>query len=334
MILVESYPVAVALCFITMLCWGSWANAQKLGRGDWRFQLFYWDYAIGVLLLALLLALTMGSMGAEGRSFSSDLAQASVRSIGLALLGGVVFNLANLLLVAAIDIAGMAVAFPLGCGISLILGTVVNHIAVPKGNAALLFLGVGAVTVAAVLDALAYRQLPAQGPKTTTKGIMLSIFAGLLMGFFYRFVAASMSPDFSHLEAGKLGPYSANVLFALGLFLSNFVWNTLVMVKPFVGAPVPPLDYFRKGNLRLHAVGILGGVVWSIGMTFNIIAAGPAGFAIAFGLGYGGIMVAALWGVFVWREFAGAPAGTNRLLALMFACYLVGLGLIAVSRSV
>jgi len=334
MILVESYPVAVLLCFITMLCWGSWANAQKLGRGDWRFQLFYWDYAIGVLLLALLLALTMGSMGTDGRSFSSDLAQASVRSIGLALFGGVVFNLANLLLVAAIDIAGMAVAFPLGCGISLILGTVVNHIAVPKGNAALLFAGVGAVTLAAVLDALAYRRLPAQGPKTTTKGIMLSIFAGLLMGFFYRFVAASMSPDFSHLEAGKLGPYSANVLFALGLFLSNFIWNTLVMVKPFVGAPVPPLDYFRKGNLRLHAVGILGGVVWSIGMTFNIIAAGPAGFAIAFGLGYGGIMVAALWGVFVWREFAGAPAGTNRLLALMFACYLVGLGLIAVSRSV
>ena len=334
MILVESYPLAVVLCFITMLCWGSWANAQKLAKADWRFQLFYWDYAIGVLALALVLALTMGSMGTDGRSFSSDLAQASVRSIGLALLGGVVFNLANLLLVAAIDIAGMAVAFPLGCGISLILGTVVNHIAEPKGNPLVLFLGVGAVTVAAVLDAWAYRRLPSQGARTTTKGIVISILAGVLMGFFYRLVAASMSSDFSHLEPGKLGPYSANVLFALGLFLSNFIWNTTLMVKPFVGPPVPPLDYFRKGNLRLHAVGILGGVVWSIGMTFNIIAAGPAGFAIAFGLGYGGIMVAALWGVFVWREFAGAPTGTNRLLVLMFACYLLGLGLIAVSRSV
>jgi glucose uptake protein len=333
MIIVESYPVAVVLCSITMLAWGSWANTQKLASKEWRFQLFYWDYALGVLLLSLVLALTMGSRGQEGRSFLSDLAQASGRSIGLALLGGVIFNLANLLLVAAIDIAGMAVAFPVGCGLSLVLGTVVNYIAVPKGNAILLFLGVGCVIAAAVLDAWAYRRLPAQGPKTTAKGIALSVVAGALMGFFYRFVAASMSPDFLSLEAGKLGPYTATVFFSLGLFLSNFVWNTMVMLRPFVGEPVPLLDYFTKGNLRLHVVGILGGIIWSIGMVFNIIAAGPAGFAIAFGLGYGGIMVAALWGVFVWREFAHAPPGTNRLLAAMFVCYLAGLGLIIAARQ-
>lgn len=332
MVVIQSYPVAVLMCFITMLCWGSWANTQKLASREWRFQLFYWDYAVGVLLLTLFLALTMGSIGVSGRSFFKDLAQASGQAIGLALLGGIIFNLSNLLLVAAIDIAGMAVAFPLGCGLSLILGTSINYIAVPKGNPFILFLGVGAVIVAVILDALAYKRLPNQGQKTTAKGIVVSLSAGFLMGFFYRFVAASMSPDFANPEPGMLSPYTATVFFSIGLFFSNFVFNSILMAKPFVGEPVPFTDYFRKGNLRLHTVGILGGVIWAVGMTFNIVAAGPAGFAIAFGLGYGGIMVAALWGVFIWKEFRSAPAGTNKLLALMFAFYLIGLGLIIAAK--
>jgi len=315
-----------------MLCWGSWANTQKLAAKEWRFQLYYWDYAIGVLLMALFWALTMGSTGSAGRGFFADLAQASRSAIGLALLGGVVFNLANILLVAAIDIAGMAVAFPIGCGLSLVLGTVTNYILEPKGNAVLLFLGVGAVTAAAILDALAYKRLPVAGPRVTAKGIGISILAGCLMGFFYPILSRSMVPDFANPEAGKLSPYTANFFLSLGILLSSFVWNSIVMAKPFVGEPVPFADYFRKGNPRLHLVGILGGVIWSIGTSFNIVAAGPAGFAIAFGLGYGGIMVAALWGVFIWKEFKTAPAGTNALLALMFACYLAGLGLIIAAR--
>lgn len=334
MVIVESYPLAVVMCFVTMLCWGSWANTLKLASKEWRFQLFYWDYAIGVLLLSLVLAFTMGSFGSVGRSFLTDLGQADGSAIRLALLGGVIFNLSNILLVAAIDIAGMAVAFPIGVGLALAIGVITNYIATPLGNPVLLFLGVAGVVVAIIVDALAYKRLPSQGQKTTTKGIVISIAAGVLMGFFYRFVAASMSTDFVNLEAGKLSPYTAVVIFSVGLLLSNFVWNSIVMAKPFVGEPVPFGDYFTKGNLRLHLIGILGGVIWNIGMSFSIIAAGAAGFAIAYGLGQGATMIAAFWGVFIWKEFKQAPAGTNKLLTLMFVFYMIGLALIIISRFI
>ena len=332
MLIVESYALAVVLCVVTMLCWGSWANTQKLASREWRFQLFYWDYAMGVLLLALLLAFTAGSVGPAGRGFLTDLVQAEGRNLALAFLGGVIFNLSNILLVAAIDIAGMAVAFPIGVGLALVLGVIANYVAMPVGNPVLLFTGVGGVVLAILLSAAAYRRLPTQGPRTSGKGIALSVVAGLLMGYFYRFVAASMSADFLHLEPGKLGPYTAVVIFSAGLMLSSFLWNTIVMVRPFVGEPVPLGDYFAKGTPRLHLVGILGGAVWNLGMSLSIVASGAAGFAISYGLGQGATLVAALWGVFVWKEFEQAPAGTGRLLALMFASFVLGLGLIVYAR--
>jgi glucose uptake protein len=286
------------------------------------------------LLLALFLAFTLGSAGSVGRSFLADLGQASGSSIVSALFGGIIFNLANILLVAAIDIAGMAVAFPIGIGIALVLGVFANYVATPVGNPQLLFGGVAAITLAIILDAIAYRRLASRGQKTTAKGIVISIAAGLLMGFFYRFVAASMSSNFANLQAGMLSPYTAVVVFSSGLFLSNFLWNTLVMVKPFVGEPVPIGDYFSKGNVKLHLIGILGGVIWSLGMSLSIIAFGAAGPAISYGLGQGATMVAACWGVFVWKEFQSAPGGTNKLLAMMFASFVVGLSLIIVARIV
>ena len=332
MLVVESYALAVALCVVTMLCWGSWANTQKLAGRDWRFQLFYWDYAIGVLLFSLLLAFTAGSVGQAGRRFLADLGQAQPAALRSAFLGGVIFNLSNILLVAAIDIAGMAVAFPIGVGLALVLGVITNYMAEPVGNAVLLFTGVGGVVLAILLSAAAYRRLQASGSQTMGKGVVLSVVAGLLMGYFYRFVAASMSSDFVHLEAGKLGPYSAIVIFSLGLLLSNFVWNTAVMARPFVGEAVPMGDYFTKGTARLHLVGVLGGMIWNLGMSLSIIASGVAGFAISYGLGQGATLVAALWGVFIWKEFQGAPAGTNRLLALMFVSFVAGLALIVAAR--
>ncbi len=332
MVIVQSYAVAVLMCFITMLCWGSWANTQKLAGREWRFQLFYWDYAVGVLVLALILAFTIGSTGVHGRGFVTDLQQAGAGALGSAFIGGIVFNIANLLLVAAIDIAGMAVAFPIGIGLALALGVITNYVATPVGNPVLLFAGVAGVLLAVIVDAMAYRRLPMKGSKTTRKGIVVSILAGLLMGFFYRFVAASMSPDFTNLEPGKLSPYTAIVIFSLGLFISNFVLNTLLMARPLVGEPVPFGDYFRKGNARLHLVGILGGMIWSLGMSFSIVASGAAGFAISYGLGQGATMVAAFWGVFIWKEFKEAPSGTNGLLALMFVAYAAGLGLIIAAR--
>jgi len=335
MFVVESYAVAVVFCVITMLCWGSWANTQKLAGKSWRFELFYWDYVFGVMLMALIFAFTLGSMGTAGRGFFADLRQADPANLGSALLGGVVFNAANILLVAAIAIAGMSVAFPVGIGLALVVGVIVNYWADPAGNAVLLFLGVGFIAVAIVLDALAYRRLPGQGQGGGAKGLILAVLCGILMGYFYRFVAAAMPKpeEFLQMPAGKLSPYTAMVLFSLGILLSNFVFNTAIMLKPFTGTPVPIPAYFQ-GTSRDHLWGIVGGMIWAVGMMFSIIAAGQASFAISYGLGQGATMVAAFWGVFIWREFKEAPQGTNRLLALMFAGYLVGLALVIVARVI
>ena len=327
MVIVKLYPLAIVMCIVTMLCWGSWANTQKLTSQEWPFQLFYWDYAIGVLLLSLVSAFSLGSIGRSGRNFLVDLKQAKWSAIQSALLGGIIFNLSNILLVAAIDIAGMAVAFPIGVGLALVIGVITNYIKLPKGNPVLLFLGVGGVVAAIVFDALAYGQLPSEA-KTTVLGLVISVAAGVLMGFFFRFVVASMATDFDKPQAGRLTPYTAVFFFSVGLLLSNFVWNSIVMAKPFVGDPVPFLNYFTQGTTKLHLVGILGGIIWNVGMSFSIIASGRAGPSISYGLGQGATMVAALWGVFVWREFAAAPKSTNPLLALMFAFYVIGLGLI------
>jgi len=331
MFILQSYPLAVIFCVITMFCWGSWANTQKLARKGWRFELFYWDYTIGVLLLSLFLGLSLGSSGQDGRSFLADLSQASRSSIVSALIGGAVFNAANILLVAAIDIAGMSVAFPVGIGLALVLGVVVNYVSDPLGNAPLLFGGVVLVVLAIILDAIAYRKIPGSAAGVNTKGLVLSVACGILMGFFYRFVAASMYPDFTRPEPGKLGPYAAVFIFAVGIFLSNFILNTYVMKKPLVGHSVSFADYF-KGSFATHLVGILGGTLCVIRMSFNIIASGRAGFAISYGLGQGATMIAAFWGVFIWKEFRDAPAGTSKLIAAMFGCFLVGLALIILAR--
>jgi len=335
MVLVESYPVAVLMCIITMICWGSWANTQKLASKEWRFQLFYWDYAIGVFLLSLILAFTMGSTGSAGRGFIADLRQADTHWLGSAFLGGVIFNLSNILLVAAIDIAGLAVAFPIGVGLALVLGVITTYMAKPEGNVPMLAVGVGAVMIAIILDAIAYAQLAKRREKTPIKGIVTSVAAGLLMGFFYSFVAKSMGaidPSSKAVEVGKLTPYTAIVMFSLGLLLSNSIWNSIMMAWPLTGDPVPFGDYFSKGSPRLHLVGILGGMIWNLGMAFSIIASTAAGPALSYGLGQGATMIGAIWGVLIWKEFKDAPKGTNKLLAGMFLFYIVGLGVLIASK--
>lgn len=332
---VDSYLVAVGLCTITMLCWGSWANTQKLARREWPFQLFYWDYSIGVLLLALLFAFTLGSFGSTGRSFVADAIQADPKWLGSAFLGGVIFNLSNILLVAAIDTAGLAVAFPIGVGLALSLGVITTYLATKSGDALMLGAGVAGIVVAIGLTAAAYRRLASVSKQRPIRGIVLSVVAGLLMGWFYSFVAQAIGnvDSVTHaLTPQKLSPYTALVFFSLGLFLSNFIWNTVVMVKPFSGEPVSYRDYFTRGSPRLHFIGALGGILWSIGMGLNLIASGVAGPALSYGLGQGATLVGAVWGVFIWKEFKGAPPGTGRLLVAMFSFYLVGLGILVASK--
>jgi len=331
MFIIDNYLLAVIFCVITMLCWGSWANTQKLASKSWSFPLFYWDYTLGVMMLSLVFGLTLGNIGDNGQAFIPNLLGASLNALFYALLGGVIFNIANLLLVAAIDIAGMAIAFPIGIGIALVLGVIVNYIAFPVGNPIVLFTGVALVTLAIVFDALAYKKI-SKG-STSTRGILISLAAGILMGFFYRFVAASMTADFNNPIEGLLTPYTAVFVFSIGIFISNFLFNSYFMYQPIKGEKVSYKDYFEKGTPKLHIIGIIGGVIWCIGMLFNMIAAGEAGFAISYGLGQGATMIAAIWGIFIWKEFKNAPKGTNTMIGLMFAFFIAGLSLIIMAKT-
>ncbi|HLW78599.1 MAG TPA: AcrB/AcrD/AcrF family protein, partial [Terriglobia bacterium] len=241
------------------------------------------------------------------------------------LVGGAVFNLANLLLVAAIAIAGLAVAFPIGIGLALVIGSVLNYIITPKGNPLLLFGGIGLVVLAIIVDAMAYRKLTGGG-KVTTKGIALSLLCGVFMGAFYPFVAKTLTGE------RHLGPYTVAFVFGLGVLISNFPLNYAFMRKPVTGAPVSIGDYFA-GRGNLHFWGIVGGLIWGVGTISNFVAsyAQMVGPATSYALGQGATMVSAIWGVFVWREFAGAGPAVKRLLAVMFVLFVLGLACVALA---
>ncbi len=332
MFIINSYSLAVIFCFITMLCWGSWANTSKVSSDKWPFPMFYWDYSLGIILMTLIYGLTIGSIGDSGRSFITDLQQADSGSISSAFIGGVIFNLSNLILVAAIAVAGISVAFPVGVGLALVIGVIVNYIKNPEGNPVLLFAGVALVVVAIVVNALASSKVSKSKGSTSAKGILLSVMAGIIMGFFYRFVADGMTLNFTSPEAGKMTPYSAALIFSAGVFISNFLWNTFFMYKPVEGSKSSYKDYFTNGTTKQHLFGILGGMIWLTGFLFNLIASDKAGPAISYGLGQGATMVGAAWGVFVFREFKGAPPVINRYLITMFVSFFAGLGMIIIAR--
>jgi glucose uptake protein len=334
MFIVGSYSLAVVLTFITMLCWGSWGNTQKLAAKTWRYELFYWDYVIGIVLFSTLMAFTLGSFGENGRSFIPDIMQISGENFGSAFFGGIVFNASNILLSAAISISGMAIAFPLGVGLALVLGVFINYFGAPAGDPVTLFMGVSLIMIALIFNGIAAGKMNS-GKKgaSTSKGIWISLVAGILMSVFYRFVAAAVDlENFENPMAGKATPYTAVFIFSLGMLASNFIFNTLLMKKPFVGLPVSYSDYF-KGSLSTHSVGLLGGAIWGLGTSLSYIASGSAGAAVSYALGQGATMVAALWGVFIWKEFKGADAKVNWLLAFMFLLFTAGLGLIIVAGN-
>lgn len=333
MFVINSYTMAVFFCFITMLCWGSWGNTQKLAFKNWRYELYYWDYVVGMVCFSFIIGLTMGSFGDSGRSFLQDLAQAEWPLIGGVLLGGIIFNASNILLSASVSLAGLSVAFPLGVGLALVLGVIINYIGAPKGDPVILFIGVVLIVIAIICNGIASRKArkDKEDISANKKGIIIAVIAGILMSFFYRFVAVAMDLDnFESPTEGMLTPYSAIFVFAIGVFFSNFFFNTIVMKKPFVGTPVSYKEYF-KGKLSTHLVGILGGTIWCLGTAFSYIAAGKAGPAISYALGQGAPMIAAIWGVFVWKEFKGSPKSVNILLTLMFLLFISGLVFIILS---
>nr|MCU0408812.1 GRP family sugar transporter [Bacteroidales bacterium] len=268
----------------------------------------------------------------QGRGFIEDLQQASGSSLFSAFIGGVIFNLSNLLLVAAIAVAGLSVAFPVGVGLALVIGVFVNYTRKPEGDPVLLFAGVLLVVLAIVVNAVASARVSKSRGATPLKGIILSVLAGIIMGFFYRFVADGMTLNFNEPEAGRLTPYTALLVFSAGVFISNFIWNTFFMYRPVEGRSSSYIDYFRNGDMKKHALGMLGGMIWSTGFLFSLIASDLAGPAISYGLGQGATMVGAAWGVFVFREFRGAPPSINRYIVTMFLAFIAGLALIIIAR--
>jgi len=333
LILPQTYGAALLLTLVSMLCWGSWANSFKLA-GKWRFELFYYDYSLGVLIAATIFALTFGSAGSIGLPFTADLAHAGSRQILFGAIGGVVFNLANILLVAAISLAGLAVAFPVGIGLALVIGVIWNYTLKPQGNPLLLFSGAAIVMVAIIVDALAYRALEASKAaesqsKVSGRGIALSLVSGLLMGSFFPLV-----------EMGKsgpqgLGPYAIGFVFTVGVFLSTFVFNLFFMKFPVEGPPVTMSEYFA-GTGRQHMLGIVGGLIWAAGTIANFVAASApesvqVGPAISYAIGQGATMVSALWGLLVWKEFAGATGRVRLLVGIMLVLFICGLALVSIA---
>jgi glucose uptake protein len=329
MLLPETYQTALFLMVLSMLCWGSWANTLKLCPG-YRFQLFYWDYAIGLPLATVVWGLTAGSFGHAGPTFFDAVSHTQLHAILFALCGGVVFNVANLLLVAAIDVAGLAVAFPVGIGLALVIGAVSSYLVTPAANPLLLFGGVALVTVAIVLDAAAYRKREAKAKATTTRGILLSLVAGVLMGGWYPIATHDLG------SASSSGPYAVALFFAIGVLLSTVPANLLLMAKPLDGKPPVDGSGYWRAPFGWHLAGLFGGAVWCVGAVANFVAsvahlAKPIGPAVSYSIGQGATMISACWGVFVWHEFAGAPRAAKLLLLFMFIFFLLGLGAIALA---
>jgi glucose uptake protein len=322
----EAYLAALLFMITSMICWGSWANTMKLTQG-YAFQLFYWDYSIGIILGALLWGFTLGSVGTSGLSFLADIRQADSVHILYALAGGAVFNVANLLLVAAIEVAGLAVAFPIGIGLALVVGVLLNFALQPKGNPLLLFGGVTLVVLAIIFDALAYRNREREKRTMTSRGIRISIACGILMGIFYPLVVKAKSGPAS------LGPYAVALFFCLGAGLCAIPVNYLFMKKPLTGAAPVDMGQYVTAKTSFHVWGILGGAIWCTGLLFNLLAssANLVGPAISYAIGQGATMVSAIWGVFIWREFVAAPPESRKYIPLMFAFFILGLAAIAIA---
>ncbi len=319
----SSLNIALLMMITSAVCWGSWANTYKGVKG-YRFERFYWDYAVGIFLISVVLAFTMGSTTNDASSFLINVRAADNANIVNALIGGALFNLANLLLVAAIDMAGLAVAFPISIGIALVVGVVLSYALQPKGNAALLALGVACALIAVLFDGKAYGNLAGGGRSITRKSVIICVVSGILMGLWAPFMTHAMTRGHS------LGPYSAAVFLTLGALLSCFIWNVYFMRNPLVGEPVSFGGFFR-GPASGHLLGILGGFIWGIGTVFNLVAASFTGVAISYAIGQSAPMVAALWGIFAWKEFRNSSARSKAYLVLMFVFY--GLAIFLVARS-
>ena len=316
-----TFAAALIMTILSTICWGSFANTFKVTK-NYRFELYYWDYAAGIFLISLVLAFTMGSMRGGDTSFIANLHSAAPLNLAFAAIGGFIFNIANVLLIAGIEIVGLAIAFPISIGIALVEGVVLSYALQPKGSAGLLAAGVIMAVLAVIMIGLAYGQLQGANRTVSRKGVIVCVISGLLMGTFAPFVTRAMTAN------RPLTPYTVAVFFTLGAVICCFFFNTYLMKRPLVGEAVGFSGY-AAAPASYHVLGLLGGVVWGVGTVFNFVAASLVGVAISYAIGQASPMIAALWGVFVWREFRGSNRQARLYLVGMFVSYLLALVLIA-----
>ena len=340
MVLVHNFTLVLLCCIYCCICWGSWANTQKLvQKKDWSFPLFYWDYIFGFFLTAVIGAFTLGSLGSEGESFLENFKTMDWTSVGWAMLGGIVWNAANIFLTAANAIAGMAVGFPIGGGLGWIGGVVFNYLLVVlagqkyPGNEVLLWVGLVIAVAAILFCAKAYNNLTTSQHRTPKSGIVMAVISGIGLMFFYGLVVKSISPEYVSGGTGTLTPYSAVFFFALGVLISTPIVNGLAMAHPVEGGrKVTMKDYFTKGDTKTHLIGLLGGFIWMSGMVISFMGSGGGNPAVNYALSNASPVVAMIWGVLIWKEFKGAPKGTNKLLLAMFLLFIAALVLISMAN--
>jgi glucose uptake protein len=347
MILPTTSLAALELLVLSMICWGSWANAHKL-TGKWRFELFYYDYSLGVVICSFAAAFTLGSMNARELTFTDNLLIASNHQMAYAVAGGAVFNLANILLVAAISVSGMALAFPVTIGLALVISIVWNYALSPQGNAMLLFGGALLVLVAVIVDAFAYsgyvdarlaaakaglqadpRAKATPKPLGAARGIVLSLLSGIFMSFSYPLM------DMAKGGENAVSAYGMAVLTGGGMLLTTFLYVPFFANFPVSGEPLPVHRYFR-GTGKQHLWGIFGGMIWVAGAIASFAAANApasaqAGSAVSYALGQGAPLVSALWGLLVWREFKGADFRTWMLLVAMIVLFGAGVAMVSIA---
>lgn len=318
MLLPTAFPVAFTMLVVGMICWGSWTNAYRIAR-EWRLELFHLDYSLGLFLIAMLASATLGTFFSPP-SFGENLRRADHSSWLWAAGGGVLVNVGNLMLMVGINRVGMAVAFPVSVGLSLVFGTLLAYRITPKGDPFLLALSVGLIFCGILTNSLAYHYRATDNLTTQRlkSGLGICIVSGILFTCSGPMLARAMA------SPSPLAPYGACALYSFGSLIVSGPLLLYLMHYAIEGKPISLADYFTR-SFRNHAAGLLGGVVWGAGMLFTFLPAGVVGMPIALTIGQADSLVAALWGIFVWHEFQNSPPRARILLALMFIFFLGGL---------
>jgi len=313
----QTYFAALTLLIISMVCWGSWANIPK-ALPRWRLEYFYLDFTFGFLLLITILGATLGSESSPGLGFFTRLSEADGSQVASALLGGFLWNVGNVLTVVAIAIAGLAVAFPIVSVIAMLLGVGLSFWAQPIGNPAWLAVGVVVLVAAVIANAAAYERLRQSSDiKKPGGGVKVAIVAGVLVGCFPPFVARAIRGP------AALDSYAVSFYFMVGAMAATFLTVPILLAHPLFGDKGTLRDY-RRGSLAWHVLGMASGGIWCFGTVANFLSAKLVGVAISWGIGSSASMVAALWGIFLWKEFAKSGRNARVLITVSLACYLAG----------